>query len=394
MKILSVVGARPQFVKAAVVLYAFEQVNQEYRENIIESILVHTGQHYDFQMSALFFEELVLPTPEYNLGVGSGLHGEQTGKMLEALEKVYLDEQPDVVVVYGDTNSTLAGSLAAAKLHIPVAHVEAGLRSFNKRMPEEINRVLTDYLATILFCPCKAACRNLADEGFKNIVNHGELLPDKEIKKISFSQGKPAVVNVGDVMVDALQMVQDDLALPVELKDKLGNERYIVLTLHRAENVDNKERLSSLLKAMADSPFPIIFPIHPRTKARISAFGLANYVNGFPFKVIEPLGYKEMLGVVRSASLVVTDSGGLQKEAFMLGVPCNTLRTETEWLETVEAGWNKLLPDPEEGFVQSGLSWAQKVCFREQPQPYGDGFAGRRIADILLSLMLSVSVLQ
>lgn len=383
MKILSVVGARPQFVKAAAVLRAFEQLNKENRGNIINSVLVHTGQHYDFQMSDLFFKELVLPDPDYNLGVGSGLHGEQTGKMLEALEKVYLDEQPDAVVVYGDTNSTLAGALAAAKLHIPVTHVEAGLRSFNRRMPEEINRVLTDHLTTILFCPCKAACQNLANEGLNNIVNDGELLSISGIKQISFSQERSIVANVGDVMVDALQMVEGDLEVPAELKEKLRDERYIVLTLHRAENVDNQERLASLLKAMADSPVQIIFPIHPRTKARISAFGLNSCVNKYPFRLIEPLGYKEMLGVVHGASLVVTDSGGLQKEAFMLGVPCNTLRTETEWVETVEAGWNILLPYPEEGFIEKSLSWAQKVRSMEQPQLYGDGFAGNRIASIL-----------
>jgi UDP-GlcNAc3NAcA epimerase len=300
LKILSVVGARPQFVKAAVVLRAFEQVKKEFGADTINSILVHTGQHYDFQMSDLFFKELMLPDPGYNLGVGSGLHGEQTGKMLNALEKVCLDEQPDVVVVYGDTNSTLAGALAAAKLHIPVAHVEAGLRSFNRHMPEEINRVLTDQLATILFCPCKAACKNLVDEGYKNIINHGELSPKKDSKQISFGQEKPAVVNTGDVMVDALQMAKDDLVLPAVLKDKTGDGGYIVLTLHRAENVDNKARLASLLTAMADSPLPIILPIHPRTKARILAFGLNDYVNRFPFKVIEPLGYKEMLGIVHS----------------------------------------------------------------------------------------------
>ncbi|MGB4429815.1 MAG: UDP-N-acetyl glucosamine 2-epimerase [Thermacetogeniaceae bacterium] len=383
MKILSVVGARPQFIKVAAVLRAFELVNKESGNRIIESILIHTGQHYDFRMSDLFFKELVLPDPDYNLGVGSGLHGEQTGKMLEALEKVYIDEQPDVVVVYGDTNSTIAGALAAVKLHIPVAHVEAGLRSYNKQMPEEINRVLTDHMSTILFCPCKAACSNLADEGFKNVINQGELLSEGESKKISFSLENPAVVNVGDVMVDALQMVKDDLVLPVSLKDKLNSGKYIVLTLHRAENVDSKERLTLLLQAMADSPYPIIFPIHPRTKARISAFGLDDYVNEFPFQIIEPLGYKEMLGVVNNASLVLTDSGGLQKEAFLLGVPCNTLRTETEWVETVEAGWNKLLPYPEKGFVKSSLSWAQGIRCTEQPQPYGDGFAGKRIADVL-----------
>jgi UDP-GlcNAc3NAcA epimerase len=388
LKILSVVGARPQFVKVAAVLRAFEQVNQEYGENIIESVLVHTGQHYDFQMSDLFFRELVLPDPDYNIGVGSGLHGEQTGKMLEALEKLYLDEQPDGVVVYGDTNSTLAGALAASKLHIPVTHVEAGLRSFNRRMPEEINRVLTDHLSTILFCPSKAACLNLVNEGFNNIANDGELLSEKGIKKISFGQERSIVVNVGDVMVDALQMVQDDLEMPVEFKEKLRDERYIALTLHRAENVDDKERLTSLLEAIADSPLQIIFPIHPRTKARISAFGFNGYVNKFPYEPVDPLGYKEILGIVRSASLVVTDSGGLQKEAFMLGVPCITLRTETEWKETVEAGWNMLLPYPESGFVQNSLFWAQKVCSMEQPQLYGDGFAGKRIALMLIEMLL------
>lgn len=387
MKILSVVGARPQFVKAAAVLNAFKEVNTESAKGILNNILVHTGQHYDFNMSDLFFQELMLPEPDYNLEIGSGLHGEQTGNMLAALEKVYLDEQPDLVVVYGDTNSTLAGALAAVKLHIPVAHVEAGLRSYNRVMPEEINRVLTDHISTVLFCPSKAACRNLAAEGFQNILNDGQLVSLEDLKQVGFAREQPTVINVGDVMVDALRMVEASLALPKEFPKDLLKKKYLVLTLHRAENVDAQERLASLLEAMADSPLPIIFPIHPRTQARISSFSLDNYIKKFPFIRVDPLGYKEMLGVVRSAALVMTDSGGLQKEAFMLGVPCITIRTETEWMETVEAGWNKLFPDPLQGSVQANLSWAQNVCSGKQPQPYGDGFAGKRIAAILLSYL-------
>ncbi|HHV42753.1 MAG TPA: UDP-N-acetylglucosamine 2-epimerase (non-hydrolyzing) [Clostridiaceae bacterium] len=385
MKIISVVGARPQFVKVAAVIRAFEQANKEHGENIINSVLVHTGQHYDYQMSDLFFKELVLPDPDYNLGIGSGLHGEQTGKMLVALEKIYLKEQPDVVVVYGDTNSTLAGALAAAKMHIPVAHVEAGLRSFNRLMPEEINRVVTDHLSRLLFCPSKAACHDLNNEGFRNIVNDGELLTGENIKQLS-SISEPVVFNVGDVMVDALRMVQSSLKMPEEFQDELIEREYIVLTLHRAENVDNQERLTSLLEAISDSPLPVVFPIHPRTSERLSAFNLEFLINRSSFMSIEPLGYKEMLGIVRSAALVVTDSGGLQKEAFLLGVPCITLRTETEWIETVEAGRNKLFSNPEKGFLQDALTWANNVRSFDQPLLYGDGYAGKRIASILSSM--------
>lgn len=388
MKILSVVGARPQFVKVAAVLNAFEQVNKEYGKDILNNILVHTGQHYDFNMSDLFFNELMLPEPDYNLGIGSGLHGEQTGKMLAALEKIYLKEQPDNVVVYGDTNSTLAGALAAAKLHIPVAHVEAGLRSFNRLMPEEINRVVTDHLSSLLFCPSKAACYDLKNEGFRNIVNDGELFTDENIKQLSFSfiSKHPVVFNVGDVMVDALRMVQSSLEMPEEFQDELVERNYIVMTLHRVENVDNQERLKSLLEAISDSPLPVVFPIHPRTSERLSTFGLEFFINRFPFMSIEPLGYKEMMGIVRSAALVVTDSGGLQKEAFLLGVPCITLRAETEWIETIEVGWNKILSTPGKGFLHDALTWANNVHLFDQPQLYGDGYAGKRIASILSSM--------
>ena len=214
MKIISVVGARPQFVKVAAVLCTFEQENKESSREIFNHILVHTGQHYDFNMSDLFFQELMIPEPDYNLGIGSGPHGEQTGRMLANLECIFMDEEPDIVAVYGDTNSTLAGALAAAKLHIPVAHIEAGLRSYNRIMPEEINRVLTDHLSTILFCPSKVSCRNLAGEGFRDIVHNGQLISLEDIKQISITRNKPTVINVGDVMADALRLVEASLVMP------------------------------------------------------------------------------------------------------------------------------------------------------------------------------------
>lgn len=243
--------------------------------------------------------------------------------------------------------------------------------------------MLTDHISTILLCPSKESCQNLSDEGFSDVVCDGELISPEDIKKNSFDRKKCMVVNVGDVMVDALRMVQSSLVMSEELQKELAGEKYIVLTMHRAENVDYIERLTLLLEALADSPVQIIFPIHPRTRGRISDFNLDNYIKRFPFIEVEPLGYKEMLGAVRSASMVVTDSGGLQKEAFMLGVPCVTLRTETEWVETVEAGWNKLSPEPERGFLNKALNWADNVRSIDQPQVYGDGYASKRIADII-----------
>lgn len=389
MKIVSVVGARPQFIKVAVVLSAFERLNREYNRRLIHSVLVHTGQHYDANMSDVFFEELEIPEPDYHLGIGSGTHGEQTGKMLEALEKVFLRERPDAVLVYGDTNSTFAGALAAAKLHIPVGHVEAGLRSYNRKMPEEINRVLTDHVSMFLFCPSLTACRNLVREGFEELVSGGELCSATDFKEVSkggigknlISHSRPIVLNVGDVMVDALQEVAPALHGSdhfVGFPYRAGE--YLVLTLHRAENVDDKERFVSILEAMQDSPLPIVLPVHPRTRSRLRTFGIQKIVANFPFDAREPFGYREMLGLVKNAAMVLTDSGGLQKEAFLLGVPCVTLRTETEWVETVEAGWNALVPYPERGFLHERLAWAQEVRSLERPQLYGDGYAGDRIA--------------
>lgn len=390
MKILSVAGARPQFIKVAVVLRAFARLNCELEKETVKNILVHTGQHYDFNMSDLFFEELSIPKPDYNLGIGSGPHGEQTGRMLEELEKVYLSEQPDAVLVYGDTNSTLAGALAAAKLHISVGHVEAGLRSYNRAMPEEINRVVADQLSDFLFCPSITACRNLASEGLQNVLFDGNLLPAGDINNILKDTKKPMVLNVGDVMVDALKEVASKLPELNELEVPYNARKYLILTLHRAENVDRSERLVTLFEALQDSPLPIIFPVHPRTRARLEFFGLESLVARHPFELRDPLGYREMLGFVRNAELVLTDSGGLQKEAFLLGVPCITLRTETEWVETVEAGWNTLIPDPQRGFIKDRLHWAEEVLSLEHPKPYGDGAAGDRIAYYLNKTVVNI----
>lgn len=374
-------------MKVAVVIRAFEWLNVVWGEDFFESVLIHTGQHYDDNMSTVFIRELEIPEPDYNLGVGSGTHGAQTGRMLEAIEAVLLKEKPDCVLVYGDTNSTLAGALAAAKLHIPVGHVEAGLRSYNRKMPEEINRVLTDHISSFLFCPSRTACRNLAWEGFDNVVLGGDLIPKDAINKSLIQTKEPVVLNVGDVMVDALQGVAASLP-PLERLDDFPYRagEYLVLTLHRAENVDSLERFTFLLEALRESPLPIVFPVHPRTKVRLLSFGLEKLVSEYPFDVKEPLGYKEMLRIVRDAALVLTDSGGLQKEAFLLGVPCVTLRTETEWVETVEAGWNTLVPCPEKGFLAKKLAWAEKVRSFEQPHPYGDGKASARIADFIFAL--------
>jgi UDP-GlcNAc3NAcA epimerase len=310
MRVVSIIGARPQFIKAAVVSRALRRRHVE--------VLVHTGQHYDANMSAIFFDELDLPEPDVNLGVGSGLHGEQTGAMLAGIEQVLLRERPAWVLVYGDTNSTLAGALAAAKLHIPVAHVEAGLRSFNRRMPEEINRVVTDHLSVALFCPSQTAVDNLAAEG----ITHGVHL-------------------VGDVMADALAFAVERAKTGSSVLARLGvcERGYLLVTVHRAENTDDALRLGNILQALNALEEPVLFPVHPRTRKAIAALGLrlAPHV-----RLLEPIGYLDMVRLEQLARLILTDSGGIQKEAYWLGVPCVTLREETEWVETVQAGWNIL----------------------------------------------------
>ena len=313
MKIVSVVGARPQFIKCA-------PLSRELRKEHNE-IHVHTGQHYDPEMSDVFFEELNIPRPDYNLDVGSGSHAQQTADMLTRIETVLTKEKPDMVFVFGDTNSTVAGALAASKLHIPVAHVEAGLRSFDRLMPEEINRVITDHISNLLFCPTKTAVDNLAKEG----VTDG-------------------VYRTGDVMVDALEYNRHIAEEKSEVIKRFGvlDRKYFVLTIHRAANTDSVKNMENILSAIGESGRQTIFPVHPRTRKYLVDYGLWDTLPS-TIRVTEPLGYLDMLCLMNHAEKILTDSGGVQKEAYILGVPCITLRDTTEWVETLADGWNVLV---------------------------------------------------
>ena len=313
MKVLTVVGARPQFIKAAPVSRALHEAG-------ITEFLVHTGQHYDYGMSQRFFDELDLPEVDINLGIGSGGHAAQTGEMLTRIEEQLLAQKPDVVLVYGDTNSTLAGALAAAKLNLKLAHVEAGLRSFNKEMPEEINRVLTDHCADLLLCPTQTAVDNLAKEG---VVD--------------------GVYLVGDVMYDAMVQFMQKAEASSSILNILGLETkgYLLATIHRASNTASRDKLTGMLTALNQCGHKVILPLHPRTRAALEGFGIL--VDEFTnITVIDPVGYLDMLLLERSALAIVTDSGGIQKEAYWMHIPCVTMREETEWVETVHSGWNVL----------------------------------------------------
>ena len=346
-KVVTVLGARPQFIKAWAVGQAIRRAG--WRE-----VLVHTGQHYDDSLSGRFFAELGLSPPDHFLGVGSGPHGQQTGRMLEAVERILVAEAPDWVVVYGDTNSTLAGALAAAKLHLPIAHVEAGLRSFNRRMPEEMNRVLTDHLCQRLFCPSSAAVENLAREGLLT-----------------------GVLAVGDVMYDALLHFVDRARTRSTVVTDLGlsDRSYHVATLHRAELTDDPDRLCALLSVLDRLDIPVVLPLHPRTRARLSAARDSPTLTG-GLRLIEPLGYLDMVRLVSSCQRVLTDSGGLQKEAYWLERPCVTLRDETEWTETIATGWNTTT-GTDEARIRSALAAEPPNA---HPSLYGDGHAADRIA--------------
>ncbi|HTY52970.1 MAG TPA: UDP-N-acetylglucosamine 2-epimerase (non-hydrolyzing) [Methanomicrobiales archaeon] len=312
MKIASIVGARPQFIKCA-------PLSREIRKEFDE-VLIHTGQHYDPNMSGIFFSELDIPLPDYNLGIGSGSHGRQTGRMLMALEKVLLAEKPSLVLVYGDTNTTLAGAITASKLQVPLAHVEAGLRSRDRRMPEEINRVIADRISDLLFCPTAAAVLNLEKEGCRRGVHL-----------------------TGDVMVDALRY---NLGIAEEASGVLDlfgvkDRKYLVATVHRQSNTDDAANLRNIIDGFRETDFPVIFPVHPRTRKFLAKYNLLKDLPG-SLVLAEPLGYLDMLRLMAHARKIVTDSGGIQKEAYLLRVPCITLRENSEWMETVEDGWNVL----------------------------------------------------
>lgn len=355
MKIITIIGARPQFIKAS----AFSKKLAS--QNRIQEILVHTGQHYDENMSNIFFNEMGIPKPNYNLQIGSGNHGTQTGNMMIKIEEIVLTEKPDALLVYGDTNSTLAGALVASKLHIPIAHIEAGLRSFNKKMPEEINRILTDHCAEWLFVPTQTATQNLLNEGIN----------------------KDKIFEVGDIMFDVAKLY----ANVAEKQSKIINnlsisyKSYILVTIHRAENTDNAEKLKNIFEALQilSQKYTIVLPLHPRTKKYVQELGISTE----KLHIIEPVGYLDMIQLEKNALSIVTDSGGVQKEAFFYGVPCVTLRDETEWIELVENGYNTLTPPIS---VDKILENTQSMLSRPYPAPknlYGEGNTAEKIINIL-----------
>ncbi|SDD92250.1 UDP-GlcNAc3NAcA epimerase [Pricia antarctica] len=361
MKILTIIGARPQFIKAAAVSRVIQS------QQHLDEILVHTGQHFDANMSAVFFDELNIPEPKYNLDISGGSHGEQTGKMLIKIEEVLLKENPDLVLVYGDTNSTLAAALAAVKLHIPLAHVEAGLRSFNKKMPEEINRILTDHSSDILFTPTAAAIKNLQNEGIDN----------------------SKILNVGDVMLDATNYygtkAEEHSSILTDLK--LTPKGYILVTVHRAENTDSLTRLKSIFDSLEklSSDHNLVIPVHPRTMKSLKAIDFSRERSKIKF--ISPVGYLDMMMLEKYSKTIITDSGGVQKEAYFHKVPCVTLRDETEWTELVVNGWNFLANSDN---LFESFSKAQKIKFSDVDNIYGDGDAAFKIVDKLLQYPTSI----
>ncbi|MDD2696653.1 MAG: UDP-N-acetylglucosamine 2-epimerase (non-hydrolyzing) [Candidatus Pacebacteria bacterium] len=351
MKVLIVVGARPNFIKVTPILKEFKKYNS------VKSILVHTGQHYDFEMSQIFFKDLEIPKPNYNLGVGVGSHARQTAKIMEKLEPVILREKPDLVIVVGDVNSTLAGALTAAKLNIPVVHVEAGLRSYDKTMPEEINRLLTDHISKSLFCPTETAVKNLKKEGIKK-----------------------GLYRVGDIMYDTLlnsklKAQSSKLLRRLRLKPK----QYLLLTIHRASNTDNLENLRKIITTIGESGEKVVFPIHPRTKKQLKKLKLK--IKNWKLRIIAPLGYLDMLVLENNAKKILTDSGGVQKEAYWLKVPCLTLRKETEWIETVKDGWNILVGQNKVKILKAIKNFQPKG---PQHRHFGNGRTAKMITNILL----------
>lgn len=438
LKIVTIIGARPQFIKAATVSRAIARHNSlANATDSITEILVHTGQHYDNNMSEVFFDELEIPKPHYNLGIGSGSHGKQTGMMLSAIEEVLIREKPDLVLTYGDTNSTLAGALAASKLHILSAHVEAGLRSYNRKMPEEINRVVADHISTILFCPTETAVSNLKKEGLVNTVNDGTFvgkgLFNDMFSALSFELS-PLVVDVGDVMYDSILFNKSLAEKKSNVLDRLDPHnqseevcKYCLATIHRAENTDFSQNLEGILNALnqiTKTGMRVVLPLHPRTRAKIKEFRLGaklkfssnptqNQSNSTTqVTVIDPVGYLDMVQLERYSQAILTDSGGVQKEAYLLGVPCITLRNETEWVETINVGWNTLTGQDTKKILDAFGTISHwdgqgppftRSCVQTNPSnsinpdnpdnsinsntPFGDGKAAEKIVDIIFKTL-------
>ena len=356
MKILTIVGARPQFIKAAAVSRAIKAHSEK-----IEEIIVHTGQHFDANMSDIFFSEMDIPRPKYNLEIHGVNHGAMTGRMLEGIEDIILKENPDWILIYGDTNSTLAGAIAASKLHVKVAHVEAGLRSFNLKMPEEINRILTDRISSILLCPTQTAVTNLEKEGFKNFPIKIEM--------------------TGDVMLDAARFYEKQASKMAKVANQITYPKFALSTIHRAENTDDITRLREIVMALNElhKTIPVVLPLHPRTSKKLADHGIKMNVH-----LIEPVGYFDMISFLSRCELVLTDSGGLQKEAYFFEKPCVTFRDETEWVELVEAGANKVVGARMNSIVEAASNFlTSKPLFTHQL--YGDGRASEKIIETLLN---------
>jgi len=390
MKIASVVGARPQFIKLAPLALGVKEYNHARRQPKIEHVIIHTGQHYDYQMNKVFFEELGIPEPRHNLGVGSGPHGWQTGEMIKKIEEVLGKEQPSWTLVYGDTNSTLAGAVASAKLGRPLAHVEAGLRSYNRAMPEETNRVLTDHCADLLFCPTRTAVRNLRKEGFAHIVHKGDLIERSSFRGSIRSVRFPLIVNVGDIMYDALRIAFRVAAKTSRILETMGliPKNYFLATLHRAENTDDPEILESLVETFAEihrRAKPLVFSVHPRTRKALQKHRLYQSLARSVLLIDPPLSYFDMLVMEKNADKILTDSGGIQKEAYFFNVPCITLRSETEWIETkaerrnIVAGTKK--KDVLKAVSERSVGQAIKRAF-----PYGKGISRTLILEVLSNL--------
>lgn len=356
MKILTIVGARPQFIKAAAVSRAIKSF-----EGKVEEIIVHTGQHFDANMSDVFFTEMDIPKPKYNLDIHGVNHGAMTGRMLEGIEDILLKERPDWVLIYGDTNSTLAGALAAAKLHVKVAHVEAGLRSFNMKMPEEVNRILADRISSVLLCPTETAAKNLENEGYKNFPIQIEM--------------------TGDVMLDAARFYEKQAQAMAKVANQVNYPKFALSTIHRAENTDDIHRLKEIALALNElhKTIPVVLPLHPRTSKKLADHGVKLDVH-----LLEPVGYFDMISFLSRCDLVLTDSGGLQKEAYFFEKPCVTFRDETEWVELVEVGANKVVGASKNAIISAAQNYlSNKPNFAKKL--YGDGKASQKIIETLLN---------